>query len=141
MILYLDTSSLVKLHVDEEGSQLVRGLVKRATVVATSGVAYVEARAAFARKRREAELTDEELQRVRGDFESDWEKYLTVEVSKSIVTKAGNLAEKHSLRGFDAVHLASALTLTAGLGSEVEFSCADQRLLRAAVDEGLGAAQ
>ena len=49
MILYLDTSALVKLYVREHGSAAVRALVERADVVATSVVAYAEARAAFAR--------------------------------------------------------------------------------------------
>lgn len=39
MILYLDTSSLVKIYVAEAGSDDVRALVAQATVVATSGIA------------------------------------------------------------------------------------------------------
>jgi predicted nucleic acid-binding protein len=43
MTLYLDTSSLVKLYVDEVGSDEVRDLVAEAAVVATSIVAYRDA--------------------------------------------------------------------------------------------------
>ena len=53
MTLYLDTSSLVKLFIDEPGSDLVGRMVGAATVVVTSTVAYPESRAAFARLRRE----------------------------------------------------------------------------------------
>lgn len=53
MILYLDTSSLVKLYVAELGSAQVRQMVVRAGVVATSVVAFPEARSAFARLARE----------------------------------------------------------------------------------------
>ena len=53
MILYLDTSSLVKLYVDEPGSEDVLRLVDQAELVTTSVVAYAEARAALARRRRE----------------------------------------------------------------------------------------
>ena len=53
MILYLDTSALVKLYVRERGSAQVRAHVNNADVIATSVVAYAEARAAFARLRRE----------------------------------------------------------------------------------------
>jgi len=49
--LYLDTSALVKLYVAEEGSALVRETVQRVETVAASGIAYVEARAAFSRRR------------------------------------------------------------------------------------------
>src|SRR6185295_15326330 len=55
--LYLDTSSLVKLYVSEPGSETVRQLVRDATVVATSVVAYPETRAAFARLRHERRLS------------------------------------------------------------------------------------
>jgi uncharacterized protein len=54
--LYLDTSSLVKLYVAEAGSEDVRAQVHRATVVATSMIAYPETRAALARRRRERAL-------------------------------------------------------------------------------------
>lgn len=56
MTLYLDTSSLVKLYVAESGSDTVRALVDAATVVATSSVAYTEARAALAGRRGERTL-------------------------------------------------------------------------------------
>ena len=50
MFLYLDTSSLVKLYVDEEDSGKVVEMVKASKVAATSIIAYTEARAAFARQ-------------------------------------------------------------------------------------------
>ena len=52
MTLYLDTSSLVKLYVEEGAAQEVRALVGKAAVVATSSVANAEARAALARQAR-----------------------------------------------------------------------------------------
>ena len=45
MILYLNTSALLKLYVEEPGSQAVMALLERARVVSTSRVAYVEMRA------------------------------------------------------------------------------------------------
>ena len=53
MKLYLDTSALVKLYVEEEGSATVREAIARAETVATTVIVYVEACAAFARRRRE----------------------------------------------------------------------------------------
>ena len=57
MKLYLDTSALVKLYVEEEGSATVREAIARAETVATTVIAYVEACAAFARRRREGRLS------------------------------------------------------------------------------------
>lgn len=137
MILYLDTSSLVKLYVEEEGSQAVRNELSEATVVATSTIAYVEARAAFARKHREGDLSEQEYAHILNTLRQEWGTYLTIDVSEPIVTLAGDLTEKHDLRGFDAVHLASALALRDKTQTPVAFSCADERLKSAAETQGL----
>ena len=51
---------------------------------------------------------------------------------------AAELAVRHVLRGFDAVHLAAAVTLRDAVGSDgVAFSSFDTTLSRAAVAEGL----
>jgi len=61
LIVYLDTSALVKLYAEEEeGGELVRRAVAEAERIATSTVAYAEARAGLARKLREGVFTDEE---------------------------------------------------------------------------------
>jgi len=44
---------------------------------------------------------------------------------------AGDLTEKHGLRGFDAIHLASAVMLREKLASTVTFFCYDIRLQNA----------
>jgi predicted nucleic acid-binding protein len=135
MIVYLDTSSLVKLYVEEEGSDEVRQLVGEAEAVATSAVAYPEARAAFARLRRERHLTPSQHRRIRAALDADWPRYVAVHVSAAVCTHAGDLAERHALRGFDAVHLASYLALAEGAAAELDFSSFDRSLERAARQE------
>ena len=133
MILYLDTSSLVKLYVQEPGSQQVQKLVAKAELVATSVVAYAEARAALARRRREGGLTPAEYRRARAALDADWPRILTLEVSEPVARRAGDLAERERLRGFDALHLASYLTVAEEFpGEVVRFSAADKALTRAA---------
>ena len=56
MILYLDTSSLVKLYLDEIHAEAVRQLAGQAEVLATSKVAYPEAMAALSRRFREGDM-------------------------------------------------------------------------------------
>ena len=137
MILYLDTSSLVKLYVEETASADVKGLVGAAEVTGTSLIAYAEARAAFSRRFRENAFSHRDYNRLRSRFESDWKNYLSIHVTREIVGMAGDLAEKHSLRGFDAIHLASAVTLREKLASDVTFSCFDMRLQIASQREKL----
>jgi len=137
MILYLDTSALVKLYIAEPGSQEVKALVESAQIVSTSRMAYVEARAGLARKFREQDLSREEYARMVGDLEADWGNYFILEVSESVVKLGGELTDKHPLRGFHALHLASALLLKNRTRSAVSFSCFDERLKAAAQAEGL----
>ena len=133
MILYLDTSSLVKLYVDEPGSREVRRLVDTAELVSSSVVAYAEARAALARRRRESSLTPSGHRRAKAALDADWPHVLTIEVSEPLSRRAGDLAERRRLRGFDAVHLASFLSIAEEFPSdEVRFSTADKVLRRAA---------
>lgn len=133
MILYLDTSSLVKLYFEESGTQETERLVDEALLVCTSVVAYAEARSALARLRRERKLSDEEHELAKADLDEDWPRYLAIEVTREIWKTAGDLAEKHALRGFDSLHLASFLHLAhSDLGEPAQFSSFDDRLNEAA---------
>ena len=137
MILYLDTSSLVKLYVEEDESSKVDALVRSSEVTATSLVAYAEARAAFARRFREKAFTPDEHVRIKEFFDKDWSSYLILSVTGDMIRLAGDLAEKHALRGFDSIHLASALTLRQELSSPIVFSCFDDNLQKASEREDL----
>ena len=137
MISYLDTSALVKIYVEETRSADVRENAQQAVGLATSRIAYAEARAAFARKRRERGLSRVGHRSVVKDLDQDWDDYFIVDVSESVVKAAGVLAEGHALRGADAIHLASAVTLSRQAGESVTFLCFDGRLAAAAAKEGL----
>ncbi len=139
MISYLDTSIAVKLYVLEQGTPEARAAVADSSVVATSRVAYAEAMAAFARKLREREFTAKVYEQVRRDFRRDWDSYFIVEVSQQTVELAGDLAKRRKLRGFDAIHLSSALQLQRRTNIRLGFFSADLNLQKAARSEGLKA--
>lgn len=139
MTLYLDTSSLVKLYVAESGSEAVRAHVDRATIVATSMIAYPETRAALARRRRERALRPAAFAAAKRKFEEDWPKYVAIQVTEAVCRDAGTLAERYALRGYDSVHLASFLEVAREAGAaDTEFSSFDDRLNRAARLTGRG---
>lgn len=153
MILYLDTSSLVKLYVMEPSepeagrdrgweSEEVRRLFAQANSVFTSVIAYPEARSGLARRRRERYFANTEAyDGATRDLNGDWQRrILKVGVSEALVREAGDLVERHGLKPYDAVHLASALTLKRRLRTEVPFSAWDGDLCRAASAEGLALA-
>lgn len=137
MMLYLDTSALVKLYVDEPMSQELTIAVDEAEAVATSLLAYVESRAAFARARREARLSAQAYRHVVEAFVEDWTRYIAVEVTDRLVKDAGDLAAHRALRGYDALHLASALSLRKQASSAVTFLAFDRELTVAAKREAL----
>lgn len=134
MTVYLDTSSLVKLYVEERGSGDVRRLLDAADIIVTANIAYPETRAALSRRRRDRSLTSSAFHTAKQDFESDWPRYTVVPATRELCREAGELAERYSLRGFDAIHLASfGFTLGELQGSDdVRFSSFDDRLNRAA---------
>ena len=68
MILYMDTSSLVKLYVDEVHSEAVHRWVQVVNVIATSRVAYPETLTALARRRREGDFNEASFQRAAAAF-------------------------------------------------------------------------
>jgi predicted nucleic acid-binding protein len=133
LILYADSSALFKVYFDEPGSDEMRQRIEQSSAVATSALAYPEIRTAFARRRRERTITPKQLAEARQQFESDWPTFAVLPLGDALTLRAGALAEEHGIRGADAVHLAAfeRLLMTADDG-DVEFSCADERLSRAA---------
>jgi len=136
LILYLDTSALVKLYAIEAGSQQVRSAVSDAERLITSIVAYPETRSALARKRRRHEITAPMLEACRREFDDDWDRIRQLPVDDPTVRRAGDLAEEHGLKGFDALHLASAELMRISIASDVTFACFDLGLVRAARRHG-----
>jgi predicted nucleic acid-binding protein len=138
-VIYLDTSALIKRFVNEKGSALVQSIVHRRGTIATAKIAYAEIFAGLTRKLREGRVSRSEYDLTCRQFESDWQAYLRVELQDQILLLARDLIQRHPLRGFDAVHLASAVSLKSALSEEITFAAADERLLRAAQAEKLDA--
>lgn len=105
--------------------------VREAAGVTTSVVTYAEARAAFARRKREGELGDEGHRRAVEALDGGWEGFDRLIVSEAVTRLAGELAEKYALRGFDAIHLASAARLGEAF-EDLRFLAFDARLVEAA---------
>lgn len=136
-MIYLDTSALVKRFVDEKGSALVQAIVTRREPIGTAKIGYAEFFAGLTRKLREGRLSKAQYALACRQFESEWHAYIRVELGDDILFLSRDLIQRHPLRGFDAVHLASALNLKSALGLEITFAAADERLLQAAEAERL----
>lgn len=128
MILYLDTSSLVKLYVEEKGAEKIKKIVTLANSIITSTLSYVEAKAAFSRKKREGGIRKKDYHRVIERFTDEWEGYYHIEVTREIYKSAGALAESYALKAYDAVHLASYQYIKSKLETDIMFSSFDNKL-------------
>ena len=134
---YLDTSALVKHFVAEKGSDRVREIVSAGEPAATSKIGYAEVHAALARRRREGGLSTRQYTTACRNFEENWQTYVKVDLQDEVLLLARDLIKRRPFRGFDAIHLASALTLGRELGEPMTFIAADARLLDAAEAETL----
>jgi predicted nucleic acid-binding protein len=130
VIAYFDTSALMKLVVPETGSRAAVAAFDEAHEVLASHVIYPEARAASAAAVRDGRQTRQTaLYRLHHALRS----MRFIAPRRDLLWTAGDLAERHGLRGYDAVHLASALDLK----EDVVLVASDLRLLNAARAERL----
>ncbi len=138
MIVYFDTSALLPILIEEPSSGLASRLWDEADRVVSSSLVYVEGRAALAMARRMDRITARQLRTAVNDFEGLHQQIDMVGVTSALVKEAGDAAERLGLRGYDAVHLASAQLVN---DPEMVFATGDQRLQEAARAVGMATAQ
>ena len=132
MILFCDTSALVKLYILEDSSRDMQALAGAASAIAVCRIAWAEMMAALARRVREFPNDTDAIEVVRKRLRADWPRYVVVEVTQALVELAGEYADTFALRGYDSVQLAAARTLQDMAGEEIQFACFDTRLGKAA---------
>lgn len=141
---YIDSSVLVKRHIREIGTNWLQRLVDpvASNNFTTARISIIEVYSAFNRRIREGVLLLVDYATLRADFDALCaNEYSLVELTAALSDKARLLLERHPLRAYDAVQLASALatndTLFAAGLAPLPFLSADERLLAAARVEGL----
>ena len=137
MILYLDSSALAKRYLFEEGSTEVQRLIAGAEQVGTSVIARVEVVAALGRARRQKLLDDQPAARLRALFTGHWLSFVRLSLGENTIERADALAWELALRGYDAVHLASALAWRESIDESPIFATFDKALGKAARAQGL----
>jgi uncharacterized protein len=121
----------------EDESELATELWGGAYPAVSSILAYPEGRAALAAARRLNRLDEEEHHQALAAFEELNRELITVGVDQDLAARAGGYAEDLGLRGYDAVHLTTALELG---DEEVVMVTWDRDLTGAAQTVGLGVA-
>lgn len=146
---YFDSSGIVKLYIPEPGSAWVKSLVNARTTkhgweheIAFAKVGIVEVAAAMAKRERMRDITLGERDVLVANFLGDCvDRFTKLTVDDEVVELATDLTQRHPLRGYDAVHLATALILNRALVENallpLTFVAADDALCKAAEKEKL----
>jgi predicted nucleic acid-binding protein len=137
VIVYLDTSAMVPLLIAEPTSDACRDLWDSADTVATSQIAYAEVAAALAMAQLRKRITVRQGTAALRLLDRLWAEVDVVAVDDDLVRRAARLARDHGVRGYDAVHCASAEQLN---DPDLVFVSGDHKLLAAATALGLSTA-
>ncbi len=137
MIAYFDTSAFIPLIIDEPSSAACLRLWNDATRAVSVRLLYAEARAALAQAQRMARLSRRQLAEAVGRLDELIGQVDHVEVTERLVRSAGAVAESHQLRGYDAVHLAAAQSISDG---DTVLASGDRQLIEAGMHSGLAVA-
>ncbi len=147
---YFDSSALVKLYIFESGSHWVRQLIEApeeaATSVISSKLSVIETIGAFLKRWRQGAISETLKRRLVSRFLLDTERrYILTTPTDDMLTIAIDLLQRHPLRAYDAVQLATALLINGQMqaaqprGAVLTFVSADSLLCQAARSERLAA--
>ncbi len=132
MILFCDTSALLKLYIVEVGSEAVKARVEEVEAVAVCRIAWAEAHAALCRRAREVPEDAPVIEQAKTALARDWPHFVVLEVDQTLVERAADYADTFALRGYDSVQLAAAFEAGRIAQTPVCFACFDNRLNKAA---------
>ncbi len=140
MIVYFDTSALLKAYVQEKGSAEVLALMDEGNNLFGSTVlTKVEMVSAIQRAIRTTGSASINATKAWQDFLDDWDAFTRLRVTAVTIERASDIAWKYGLRGYDSLHLAAALIWQETLDTKVTFAAFDHTLLLASQKAGLEA--
>lgn len=137
---YLDTSALVKLYIEEEGTARVAALTADRDDVqfVVLDITLIESRSAIRRRQREGDVSGTDADLILRQIEEDAAVSFLLQPSTSaVMEEAARLIDRHTLRAYDALQLAGCLVVRHNVPGPVTFVCADTRLCEAASLEGV----
>jgi len=137
LILYFDSSALVKRYVEEQGSSDVLDWMDDSDLNGTVLVTRAEVAAAITRAKRMGYIAEDHAHAFLETFHKEWGAFTRIPVTEPLVARADLLACEQDLRGYDAIHLAAALTWQEQLGMAVILVTYDRELAIAARTAGM----
>ncbi|MGH9608409.1 MAG: type II toxin-antitoxin system VapC family toxin [Bryobacteraceae bacterium] len=141
-IFYVDSSAWLKRYFDEPGTGWMASLFEREERLTSSVLGYVEVASALARQQVSRKLGGPKLAELRKRLEADWADMGGLPLTSELAEQAASLSNEYRLRGADAVHLTTVLSLKdslSGSNDSVRFVASDRELLEAARRAGMEA--
>lgn len=132
MILFCDTSALLKLYIAEPESNELKARIFEVEAVAVCRIAWAEAHAALSRRAREVPEDTVTIEQAKVALAADWPRFVVLEIDQPLVERAGEYADTFALRGYDSVQLAAAFEAGRISQLPIFFACFDARLNKAA---------
>lgn len=132
MKVFFDSSALAKRYIDEEGSDDVEQICRKAKVLSVCIICLPEIISALNRLKREKQLNKRQYEKTKESLISDLEEADFYNLTPKVINHSIQLLEKYKLRTMDALHIACALISQTDL-----FVSSDQRQLAAAKKAGL----
>ena len=132
MILFCDTSALIKLYIVEDGSDALKTQLSSVEAVAVCRIAWAEAHAALSRRAREVSKDALTIEQAKAALKADWPHFVVLEIDQPLVERAGEYADTFALRGYDSIQLAAAFETGRISQLPIFFACFDTRLNKAA---------
>jgi uncharacterized protein len=146
-VLYLDSSALIKHYQIERGTEeldkKLEAELATSGAVFTSVLTYAEIHAVFSRRARERLISPTECSEMQGNFDADWRSGFThVPIDSSVLSFVRQIVNSHPLKGSDAIHLASALSMgdrvrhgrIARPAEPVVIASSDRQMITAAIN-------
>lgn len=137
MILYLDASALVKNYIQESHTTAVRALLASGAAAGTGCLSKAEVAAAFGKAARLGYITPAEARAAWDAFHADWPSLTRLAPTEPLLDHAAHLALSRQLRGYDAIHLATALTWQMQRAAAVTLVTFDRQLWQAGQSVGI----
>ena len=123
MKVFIDTSSLFKRYIDEDGSLELQDLFKTASQIIVSPVTWLEFNSILSRRSRDKSLTARQISFTISEAKRDFEFYLQIIWNKNLEQAATKLVHRCSLSTLDGIQLAAGVLSKADI-----FVTSDKRL-------------
>lgn len=127
MRVFLDTSSLLKRYLEEQGSQELGLLLEEASEVIVAPIAWIESHSALSRLFREKGIDEKRFSLLKKEMKNDFHDFNRVLWNDSLEQKAVEIVEERHLKTLDSIQLAAGILSNADL-----FVASDKKLLAAA---------